>query len=71
MNQLNDITVTDRSGRRVHHQLLPDRDTITQVTQHGQSHTCGFMQPTTSCGGHVTYLLGSLTIHQLLTSLKG
>lgn len=32
MNQLDDITVTDRSGRSVDHQLLPDRDIDSSYT---------------------------------------
>lgn len=63
MKQLDDITVTDRSGRTADHQLLSDRERETGWT--------GTTSPSMPRDRQVTYLLGSLMIHQLLTSLKG
>lgn len=60
MDQLDDITMTHRLRRTTDHQLLSSKGTLDKDYP---SHQNPY--------GQVTYLPGSLTIHQLLMSLKG
>lgn len=60
MDQLDDITMMHRLRRTTDHQLLSSKDTLDWDYSF---HQAPYIQ--------VTYLPGSLTIHQLLMSLKG
>lgn len=60
MDQLDDVTMTYRLRRTTDHQLLSNKDAL------GWDYTVHHAP-----ARQVTYLEGSLTIHQLLMSLKG
>lgn len=75
MQQLYNIAMSDRSGWTAHHKALPRRSI--NITQLHQTHNLHYGGPVTLDMknvlevGNQAYFLGSLIIHQLLTSLKG
>lgn len=80
MDQLDEVTMTDRPRGTADHQLLPDKRTDRQKDR--QTDRCTDSRTYSQTGrqtrsprmlwaSQLTHLLGSLTIHQLLTSLKG